>query len=65
MHMIETGPTAVKDALRFALAERRACLSDREWRFRLRGYGYDIRQTERGRMLTMVTSGLELGAIEG
>ena len=65
MHMIETGPAAARDALRFALAERAACLSDREWRFRLRGYGYDIRQTDRGRMLTTVTTGLELGALDG
>lgn len=65
MHMINTGPAATQEALRFALAERRACLSDREWRFRLRGYGYDIRQTAQGRMLTMVTSGLELGALDG
>lgn len=63
MHMIETGPAAARDALAFARAERKSCLSDREWRFRLKGYGYDIRQTDQGRMLTMVTSGLELGAI--
>lgn len=62
--MIETGPAAALDALRFALAERRNCLSDREWRFRLRGYGYDIRQTAQGRMLTTVTTGLELGALD-
>ncbi|GKY87913.1 hypothetical protein [Sinisalibacter aestuarii] len=64
MHMIETGPAAAHAALAFALNERAACLSDREWRFRLRGYGYDIRQTEQGRVLTTVTTGLELGALD-
>lgn len=65
MHVTETGLSAARDALMFAMQERRNCLSDREWRHRLRGYGYDIRQTTRGRVLTMVTSGLELGAIDG
>ncbi|HHS94528.1 MAG TPA: hypothetical protein ENK63_04215 [Rhodobacterales bacterium] len=63
MHMIETGPAAARDAIAFARAERKSCLSDREWRFRLKGYGYDIRETTKGRMLTMVTSGMELGAL--
>lgn len=64
MHITETGLAAISDALAFALNERRSCLSDREWRFRLQGYGYDIRQTARGRVLTMVTSGRELGALD-
>lgn len=64
MHITETGLTAAAEALAFALNERRSCLSDREWRFRLRGYGYDVCQTARGRVLTMVTSGRELGALD-
>ncbi|OIP88019.1 MAG: hypothetical protein AUK37_00180 [Rhodobacterales bacterium CG2_30_65_12] len=64
MHLTETGLTDTTEALAFARAERRSCLSDREWRFRLQGYGYDIRQTARGRMLTMLTSGRELGALD-
>lgn len=28
----------------FVIAERHKCLSAREWSFRLRGYGYDVRQ---------------------
>jgi hypothetical protein len=28
--------------------ERKNCVSDREWKFRLRGYGYDVRDTTRG-----------------
>lgn len=64
MHITETGLAATAEALAFALNERRNCLSDREWRFRLQGYGYDIRQTERGRVLTQVTNGRELGALD-
>jgi hypothetical protein len=65
MHITETGLAAAPEALAFALNERRTCLSDREWRFRLRGYGYDIHQTARGRMLTQVTNGRELGLLDG
>lgn len=64
MHMIDATAAATRDALAFALNERRSCLSDREWRFRLRGYGYDIRQTARGRVLTRLTTGQDLGALE-
>ncbi|SMH56568.1 hypothetical protein [Maritimibacter sp. HL-12] len=65
MHITETGLSASTEALAFARNERRSCLSDREWRFRLRGYGYDIRQTANGRVLTQVTNGRELGMIDG
>lgn len=36
----------------FVMQERQRCISDREWKFRLRGYGFAIRDTERGRMVT-------------
>ncbi|QFT91678.1 hypothetical protein FIU86_02410 [Roseovarius sp. THAF9] len=36
----------------FVIRERQRCVSDREWKFRLRGYGFAIRDTEQGRMVT-------------
>lgn len=32
----------------FLLAERRKSLSEAEWRFRMKGYGYSLRRTEGG-----------------
>ncbi|SFQ42494.1 hypothetical protein SAMN05421853_105188 [Roseivivax halotolerans] len=32
----------------FALKERSKVVSDAEWRFRMRGYGYNLRPTEAG-----------------
>jgi len=64
MHFTETNTAATQEALIFAIEERRRTLSEREWRFRLRGYGYDIRRTARGRMLTRITTGVELGALD-
>ena len=52
------------EALAFARRERRRCLSDREWRHRLRGYGYDVRQTDRGPVLTLLATGVTLGPVE-
>lgn len=63
MHMIENGATAAPTALAFALAERKHCVSDREWAHRLRGYGYAIRETGNARVLTTIVGGVEIGAL--
>ena len=44
--------------------ERKTCLSDRGWKFRLRGYGYDLRQTDRGTMVTTLPHGVGICAID-
>ena len=44
----------------FVLAERRKSLSEREWQFRLRGYGYGIRDTDEGRIVTSLMKGKDL-----
>ncbi|KRS12501.1 hypothetical protein XM53_10405 [Roseovarius atlanticus] len=36
----------------FVMRERLRCVSDREWKFRLRGYGFAIRDTDEGPMVT-------------
>lgn len=62
MHLTENGKSGIPAAIAFAQAERKNCLSDREWRFRLQGYGYDLRDTPNGRILTRF-GGAEIGAI--
>ena len=42
------------------LHERAMSLSDREWKFRLRGYGYGIRETDQGRVVTSLREGADL-----
>ncbi|MDQ2090987.1 hypothetical protein [Marimonas arenosa] len=42
------------------LHEREMSLSDREWKFRLRGYGYGIRDTDEGRIVTSLMKGKDL-----
>ncbi|MFY9241293.1 MAG: hypothetical protein WAO78_20945 [Roseovarius sp.] len=37
--------------------ERRMAVSEREWQHRLRGYGYGIRETDEGRIVTSLLHG--------
>ncbi|QYX58710.1 hypothetical protein K1T73_03570 [Roseovarius sp. SCSIO 43702] len=39
------------------LRERRMAVSEREWKHRLRGYGYAIRDTDEGRVVTSILRG--------
>ena len=42
------------------LHERAMSLSEREWKFRLRGYGYAIKDTDHGRVVTSLRKGEDL-----
>lgn len=39
------------------MRERNLSVSEREWKHRLRGYGYAIAETERGQMVTSLLRG--------
>lgn len=43
--------------------ERDKALSAREWKFRLRGYGYGVKDVDGGQMLTRLSNGTELGVL--
>lgn len=45
--------------------ERAQALSAREWRFRLAGYGYAIKEVGKARVLTKLPQGIELGLLPG
>lgn len=42
----------ILDVLNIIIRERHLAVSDREWQHRLRGYGYGIRDTDDGRIVT-------------
>lgn len=44
----------------FVQSERNKALSEREWKHRLTGYGYAIRDTDHGRMITSLLKGAEI-----
>ncbi len=64
MHFTSNTATIVSEVRTFVMSERKNCVSDREWRFRLKGYGYDIRQTERGTVLTTLPQGVEVCTLD-
>lgn len=45
------------------LHERSMALSEREWKFRLRGYGYAIKETDHGRVITSLLRDTEICAL--
>lgn len=54
------GTSRPEDIRQFVLEERSRCLSDREWRHRLRGYGYAVRSFGEIEVLTSVIGGREI-----
>lgn len=48
------------DVRNFVEGERRKCLSDREWKHRLRGYGYDLRSEPGCLKLLTLPHGIEV-----
>ena len=42
------------------LRERKMSISEREWKHRLRGYGFGIRDSDEGRFITSLVRGADL-----
>ncbi len=64
MHFTSNTATLVSEVRTFVMEERKSCVSDREWKFRLRGYGYDIRQTDHGTVLATLPQGVEICSLD-
>ena len=64
MHFTNDTETKVSEVRTFVMDQRKSCVSDREWKFRLKGYGYDLRQTERGTVLTTLPQGVEICTLD-
>ncbi len=64
MHFTSNSATVVSEVRTFVMGERKSCVSDREWKFRLKGYGYDIRQTERGTVLSTLPHGIQICTLD-
>ncbi|KUF12235.1 hypothetical protein AVJ23_00415 [Pseudoponticoccus marisrubri] len=47
----------------FLLRERDKVLSESEWRFRMRGYGYNLRRTDRGVEVARLPQNTVLGTL--
>ncbi|MFW2542050.1 hypothetical protein ACN2XU_05365 [Primorskyibacter sp. 2E107] len=49
----------------FLLSEREKVLSEAEWRFRMRGYGYNLRRTDSGIEVARLPQNTLIGTIQG
>ena len=64
MGQADTGSTFVAAPILDILKRERArALSPREWKFRLAGYGYAIRDVEGMQIVTNLASGADLGMV--
>lgn len=54
----------MKEIEAFLLSEREKVLSEAEWRFRVRGYGYNLRRTDKGVEVTRLPQNRVLGLLE-
>lgn len=58
-----TDPTIVSKVLTLLEAERQKAVSPREWQHRIAGYGYAIKHTDHGDMITTLPQGREICAL--
>lgn len=59
------GLTSIEDIKTFVLRERELSVSDREWKFRLRGYGFGIRDEDHGPIVTALRGNRDLCILNG
>lgn len=64
MHFTNNTATIVSEVRTFVMDERKHCVSDREWKFRLRGYGYDVAQSASGTVLRTLPQGVEICTLD-
>lgn len=53
------------DIQKIVMRELRLALSEREWKHRLRGYGFGIRDTDEGRVVTSLLHDRQLCTLPG
>ncbi len=54
----------MKEIEAFLRSEREKVLSEAEWRFRMRGYGYNLRRTEHGIEVKRLPQNQLIGTVE-
>ncbi|MGR3508482.1 MAG: hypothetical protein ACU0FF_04255 [Sulfitobacter sp.] len=56
----ESDPFATSNVIALVMKERTISLSNREWKHRLAGYGYGIRDTDHGQILETLPHHVEI-----
>ena len=58
-------PTNISQVRDLVMRERAMAVSDREWKHRLRGYGYTVRDTSEGRVVASLVRGGDICTLGG
>lgn len=61
--MFNKDPFITSQVIELVLRERASSLSPREWKHRLAGYGYAIRDTDHGQVVETLPHHVEIGVI--
>ncbi|WP_432817324.1 hypothetical protein [Sulfitobacter sp. JB4-11] len=60
---LKNDPFIIAQVMDLVLRERAVALSTREWQHRLAGYGYAVRETERGQIVETLPHHIEIGVL--
>ena len=61
--MISNDPFITAKVMDFVIRERQMSLSAREWKHRLAGYGYAIKDTDHGQVVETLPHHVEVGVL--
>ncbi len=61
--MFNKDPFITAQVIDLVLKERAACLSQREWKHRLAGYGYAIKDTDHGQIVETLPHHVEVAVL--
>ena len=61
--MFNKDPFITAQVIDLVLRERESSLSPREWKHRLAGYGYAIKETEHGQVVETLSHRVEVGVL--
>jgi hypothetical protein len=61
--MFKSDPFITAQVIYLVLREREASLSPREWKHRLAGYGYAIKDTDHGQVVQTLPHRVEIGML--
>ena len=61
--MFNTDPFKTRQVIDLVLRERASSLSPREWKHRLAGYGYAIKDTDHGQVVETLPHHIEVGVL--
>jgi len=61
--MFNKDPFITAQVMELVMRERQIALSAREWKHRLAGYGYRIKDTDQGQIVETLPHGVDLGIL--